>query len=220
MVIDFWAERFRCLICYYMGDHNPHRSARDMKKPSTKKPAPPVVVNVNDVKEIEQMEGKHWGSAWKPLTPALDAMPGRLGANLSRVPPGRTACPFHAHTREDEVFFVLSGRGVLRYGDTLQEIGAGDCISCLAGTGIAHQLANPFDEELIYFAVGLNDPHEVCTYPDSGKVMVRSLKTVGRLEKTPYMDGESELPHVFDLAQRFTAITRDKSAGRRKKLKR
>ncbi|MFM0592774.1 MULTISPECIES: cupin domain-containing protein [Paraburkholderia] len=166
---------------------------------------PPLVVNVADVKEIEQMEGDHWGGAWKPLTPALDASPGRLGANLSRVPPGRTACPFHTHAREDEVFFVLSGRGIFRHGDTVQEIRTGDCISCPAGTGVAHQLANPFDEDLVYFAVGLNDPHEVCTYPDSGKVMIRSLKTVGRLTEAPYMDGEPDRPKVLDLAQSFVA---------------
>jgi uncharacterized cupin superfamily protein len=172
-----------------------------MAKESGRPPAPPLVVNVGDVEEIEQVEGEHWGSAWKPLTPALDASPGRLGANLSRVPPGRTACPFHTHAREDEVFFVLSGRGVFRHGDTVQEIRAGDCISCPAGTGIAHQLANPFDEDLVYFAVGLNDPHEVCTYPDSGKVMIRSLKTVGRLAEAPYMDGEPTRPKVLELAR-------------------
>jgi uncharacterized cupin superfamily protein len=64
------------------------------------------------------------------------------------LPPGRSGCPFHTHQREDEVFYVLSGRGVLRYGETIDDIGAGDCIACPAGTGIAHQLANPFDEGL------------------------------------------------------------------------
>jgi uncharacterized cupin superfamily protein len=34
---------------------------------------------------------------------------GRLGVNHSRLPPGRSMCPFHYHQREDEVFFVLSG---------------------------------------------------------------------------------------------------------------
>lgn len=73
-----------------------------MEKESERPSAPPLVVNVDGAKEIENLEGDHWGSAWKHLTPALDATPGRLGANLSRVPPGRTACPFHTHAREDE----------------------------------------------------------------------------------------------------------------------
>jgi uncharacterized cupin superfamily protein len=161
----------------------------------------PHVVNVTTVHEIEQFDGEHWGSAYKPLTPALDAERGRLGVNLTRVPPGRTACPFHTHAREDEVFYVLSGRGVFRHGERLQEIGPGDCISCPAGTGIAHQLANPFDEDLVYLGIGLNDPHEVCTYPDSGKVMVRALKTVGRLQAAEYMDGEPAVPRILELAR-------------------
>lgn len=161
----------------------------------------PLIVNVAHVTEVQHMEGDHWGGAYKPLTPALDATPGRLGANLSRVPSGRSVCPFHAHSREDEVFFVMSGRGVFRHGESVTEISPGDCISCPAGTGIAHQLANPFDEDLVYLAIGLNDPHEVCTYPDSGKVMVRSLKTIGRLSKTEYGDGELDVPKILGMAR-------------------
>jgi len=172
-----------------------------------KKKTRPVVVNIDSVQEIEHLDGEHWGGTYKPLTPTLDAHGGRLGANLSRVPPGRTACPFHAHAREDEVFFVLSGRGIFRYGDTLQEIRSGDCIACPAGTGIAHQLANPFDEDLVYLAVGPNDAHEVCTYPDSGKVMVRSLKTVGYFEKAAYMHGEPGMPRILEMARAKPAKT-------------
>ena len=75
----------------------------------------PQIVNVDDVEEIEHMTGQHWGGAYKPLTPAMRPSGGRLGVNLTRVPPGRSVCPFHAHQREDEVFYVLSGRGVFRY---------------------------------------------------------------------------------------------------------
>lgn len=157
------------------------------------------VVNVADAVEEEGFDGEHWGHAWKVLTPSMGT--GRLGVNQTRVPPGRVAVPFHAHQREDEVFFVLSGRGVLRYGETLREIRAGDCISCPARSGVAHQIANPFDEDLVYLSIGLNDPDEVCTYPDSGKVLVRSLRLIGRFERTEYMDGEPARPKVFELIE-------------------
>jgi uncharacterized cupin superfamily protein len=159
----------------------------------------PHIVNIDDVDEIASFEGEHWGQGYKPLTPALDAERGRLGANLTRVPPGRSSCPYHAHQREDEIFYVLSGRGVFRHGDAIDEIGPGDCISCPAGTGTAHQIANPFDEDLLFLAIGPNDPHEVCVYPDSGKVMVRGLGTVGYLQGADYMAGEPERPRIFDL---------------------
>jgi len=164
--------------------------------------SPPRVLVTNlDEAELEtQMEGAHWGGSSKVLTRGVRENGGTLGVSWQTVPPGRTACPFHGHQREDEVFFVLEGQGVLRYGDAHRPIRAGDCISCPAGTGIAHQIANTSDEALVYLAIGPHDPHEVCTYPDSGKVFVRSLKRVGYLEKAAYLAGEPDVPRIFALA--------------------
>jgi uncharacterized cupin superfamily protein len=160
----------------------------------------PHVVNVDEVEAVEERAGERWGGWYKSLTPSMAAKGGRLGVSHSRVPPGRSTCPFHYHQREDEVFFVLSGRGVLRYGDDVRELRAGDCVSCPAGTRVGHQIANPFDEDLVYLAIGPNDPDEVCVYPDTGKVMVRSLRRVGFLEKADYLAGEPDPPLVFGLA--------------------
>lgn len=163
---------------------------------------PPHVINVDEVPEIEHLSGEHWGGAYKPLTPSMKPKGGRLGVNQSRLPPGRATCPFHYHQLEDEAFFILSGRGVLRYGDDVRELRPGDCISCPAGTKTAHQIANPFDEDLVYLGIGVNDPNEVCVYPDTGKVMVRALQRVGFLENVDYMEGEAARPRIFDLAKR------------------
>ena len=157
------------------------------------------VVNVDDVEEVEYLQGQHWGGAYKPLTPGMGKDGVRLGVNVSCLPSGRAACPFHWHQSEDEAFYVLSGRGVLRYGDDVREIRAGDCISCPAGTQVGHQIANPFDEDLVYLGIGVNDPHEVGVYPDTGKIMVRSLERVGWLESVDYMQGEQDEPKIFKM---------------------
>jgi uncharacterized cupin superfamily protein len=68
-------------------------------------------------------------------------------------------CPFHYHMLEDEVFFIISGRGVLRCGEEVRPLRAGDCVYCPAGTRVAHQLANPFDEDLVYLAIGPHNPN-------------------------------------------------------------
>jgi uncharacterized cupin superfamily protein len=163
---------------------------------------PPIVVNIDSLEPIERLLGEHWGAQFKPLTPSMRPRGGSLGINLMQIPPGRTASPFHSHQREDEAFFVLKGRGVLRYGHEIIPIRAGDCISCPAGTGVAHQIANPHDEEdLVYLAIGTHDPDEVCVYPDSGKVLVRSLEALGRLEKADYFEGEPRPPRIFKLAK-------------------
>ncbi len=157
---------------------------------------PSPVVNVRDVPD-QGTTSTPWGGPYRPLTPTLDALGGRLGVSYNRLTKGHIGCPFHYHLREDEVFYVLSGRGVLRYGDELYEIGPGDCISCPAGTKIAHQIANPYDEDLVYLGIGPNDPHEVCVYPDTGKVLVRGLKRVGFLEDAAYMANEPDPPVIL-----------------------
>lgn len=161
------------------------------------------VVNADDVEEVDYTRGECWGGYDKLLTPSMRPRGGRLGVSLSRVPKGRTMCPFHYHEHEDEVFFVLSGRGVLRYGDDVREVRAGDCISCPAGTKLAHQIANPFDEDLRYLAIGPHDPREVCVYPDTGKVLIRSLGALGFLSPAGYHEREPDPPEIFGLAERL-----------------
>ena len=160
---------------------------------------PPVVVNARDQARREQLEGAHWGGSYKDLTPALrpDGRGlGRVCVNETTLPSGRALCPFHHHQKEDEIFYVLRGRGVFRYGDELFDVGPGDTMACPAGTGTAHQLANPYDEDLVYLAIGPNDPHEVAVYPDSGKVLVRGVG-IGVLETTEYMHGEGDISPIF-----------------------
>lgn len=43
----------------------------------------------------------------------------------------------------------------------------------------------------------------MCVYPDTGKVMVRSLDRVGFLEKTDYRKGEADKPESFTLAEKL-----------------
>jgi uncharacterized cupin superfamily protein len=148
-------------------------------------------VNLNDVEEQEWgTDGDPYQQSYRVLTPSMQPKGGSLGVNVTRVPPGKVGAPFHYHMLEDEVFYVLSGAGVLRYGEELYAIRPGDCISCPAGTRVAHQIANTGSEDLVYLAIGRHDPNEVGAYPDSGKVMVRSLGGVGWLEKADYMAGE------------------------------
>ncbi|MEL6189942.1 MAG: cupin domain-containing protein [Myxococcota bacterium] len=155
------------------------------------------VTNVDDAEWQDSGADAPWKSRWKVLTPHMRRGGGKLGVVLNRLAPQSVGCPFHWHAMEDEVFYILSGRGLLRYGNTTQDIGPGDCISCPAGRQVAHQIGNDGDEDLVYLAMGPYEPHEVCGYPDTGKVMVRHTQTVGRLERRDYIEGEPEPPKIF-----------------------
>jgi uncharacterized cupin superfamily protein len=168
------------------------------------KPIPPMVVNMYELPEVERFYGT-FGAGFQNLTPSMVPRGGKLGVNRMRLGKGRTTVPFHYHLREDEAFVVLEGRGVLRYGGELREVRAGDCISCPAGTQVAHQIANPYDDDLVYLAIGPFDPHEVCVYPDSDKVAVRGVKMRGHLTPKEYFDDEPQPPKIFELAAKLAA---------------
>lgn len=97
----------------------------------------------------------------------------QLGYSIAIVPPGKRAYPFHCHHVNEEMFYVVEGRGKVRIGDAEHPIRKGDVIAAPAG-GIdtAHQIINDSDEELRYLMVSTMIPTEVVDYPDSKKVAV------------------------------------------------
>jgi uncharacterized cupin superfamily protein len=94
----------------------------------------------------------------------------KLGYNITAVPPGKAAFPFHSHRINEEMFFVLQGSGEVRIGSERLPIRTGDVIACPpGGPEAAHQIVNTGSEELRYLAVSSRLYPEVCEYPDSGK---------------------------------------------------
>jgi len=97
----------------------------------------------------------------------------KLGYNITAVPPGKRAWPFHHHHVKEEMFFVLQGRGEIRIGEATYPIRTGDFIACPAGgRETAHQIINSGTEELRYLAVSTEVYPEVVEYPDTGKFAV------------------------------------------------
>jgi uncharacterized cupin superfamily protein len=94
----------------------------------------------------------------------------KLGYNLTAVPPGKCAFPFHSHRVNEEMFFVIEGDGEVRIGEAVHPIRAGDVIACPAGgKETAHQIVNTGAKELKYLAVSTMLSPEIAEYPDSGK---------------------------------------------------
>lgn len=109
------------------------------------------------------------GAAVAPIAPLVGAH--RLGYNLTVVPPGKAAYPFHSHYGNEEMFFILEGRGELRYGDEHHPLRAGDIVACPpGGPEAAHQIRNTSpDAVLRYLAVSTTQSPDMFHYPDSGK---------------------------------------------------
>jgi uncharacterized cupin superfamily protein len=99
----------------------------------------------------------------------------KLGYNITAVPPGKCAWPFHNHPTKEEMFFVLQGNGEVRVGKATYPIRTGDFIACPAGDkDSAHQIMNTGTGELRYLAVSTEHSLEMAQYPDSGKFAVKA----------------------------------------------
>jgi len=130
----------------------------------------------------------------------------KLGYNITVIPPGKAAYPFHSHRTNEEMFFVLEGRGEIRFGSETFPIRGGDFIACPpGGPEAAHQIRNTGAEELRFLAVSTTLSPEINEYPDSEKFGVYAdfpASTKDRVEyfsfqgregmNLDYWDGEGE----------------------------
>ena len=73
----------------------------------------------------------------------------RLFARL-RIPRG-SAIGFHRHDGEEEIFYILSGEGVVNDNGETKRVAAGDAV--LTGGGAGHAIENQSDEPLELMAV-------------------------------------------------------------------
>ncbi len=130
------------------------------------------ILNAADAPASSERHGQFFGFEMRELSLPLGGR--AIGANLTRVPPGRAAFPFHHHRANEEHFFVLSGSGTLRVGSRRYAVQAHDYIVHLpGGPEQAHQLINTGRDDLVYLAISTQRLPEVVGYPDSGKTGVR-----------------------------------------------
>jgi uncharacterized cupin superfamily protein len=95
-----------------------------------------------------------------------------MGVHLVRIEPGHDSTQYHYHHRDEEFIYVLSGRGIARLDDKEVEVGPGDFMG-FTRQSCAHNLTNPFEEDLVYLMGGTRSPIDICDYPDIARRMYR-----------------------------------------------
>ncbi len=146
---------------------------------------------IKAVVRLSELEAEHFshGKSYESDDARIGQIMGltKLGAAYSSVPPGKTACPFHVHHGEDEMFIILTGKGEYRFGDTKHQVKAGDVLGApVGGPEYAHQLWNTGEEPLVYIAISSKADIDVCEYPDSGKFAVMSGRGQPRRESSEF----------------------------------
>jgi uncharacterized cupin superfamily protein len=160
-------------------------------------PRPSHVVNVDDVAPARRM-----GTTVERTVRDLGRAAGSFatGLRLFDVPPGKLQNPPHCHSAEEEIFVVTEGDGTLqlwpRAGLTRPDgpneqhpVRRGSVVARPAGTGVAHTF-RAGEQGLAVLAYGTRDPRDMTYYPRSGKVSLRGLGVIGRLDVLDYWDGE------------------------------
>jgi len=89
-----------------------------------------------------------------------------FGVNLTRLSPGASSALRHAHARQDEFVYILSGRPVLIDDQGEVELAPGMCAGFKAGTGNGHHLVNRSVEDVLYLEVGDRTADDSVAYPD------------------------------------------------------
>lgn len=90
---------------------------------------------------------------------------------LYEIPPMKAAYPYHYHTANTEVFYIISGAGIIKTPEGDREITAGDVIVCPPDRRGAHKVINTSENEpLCYLDCATSNSPDVIFYPDSGKV--------------------------------------------------
>jgi uncharacterized cupin superfamily protein len=138
------------------------------------------VINLSEVPavEINAPEGSAFGGSRQRVGAAVGAQ--KLGYSFFSVPPGKAAFPYHTHTTNEEMIYVVEGRGILRLGKEEVELTAGTIVACLPGTEFPHQLINTGNQELRYLVVSTMEYPDLSEYPDSNKVGAYATAAVGQ----------------------------------------
>lgn len=136
-------------------------------------------------------KGKFHGSS-KELSVALGAKHNTavgLGGHpfdleLSRLEAGACGVPFHSHSAQWEMFWILRGEPTVRTPEGTRVLRAGDIV--LHPPGEAHQLTNTGSEPCEFYLIADNPLQDVWHYPDAAVWGYRGSKSMLRVVDSEY----------------------------------
>jgi len=111
-----------------------------------------------------------------------------FGVNLTRLAPGGVSALRHAHTKQDELIYVVSGRPTLVTDAGETELSPGMCAGFRAGTRDGHHLLNRTSSDVVYLEVGDRSAGDEVFYPDDDiqAKLVEGQWKFTRKDGTPY----------------------------------
>jgi uncharacterized cupin superfamily protein len=91
--------------------------------------------------------------------------------SIYEIPPLKASYHYHYHLKNEEVFYIISGSGILETPDGNKPISAGDIIVCPPSEKGAHRIVNSSEKEmLVYLDCDTVNYPDIAYYPNSDKV--------------------------------------------------
>ena len=127
-----------------------------------------IISNIADIEAIAQ-DRSDTTFKIKPVIAGKNI--NTCAVSFVEIPPGKHAWPYHYHDQSEELFYIISGQGLLRsfYGE--KSIKAGDMLCFPTGEKGGHLISNTSEiEPLVYvdFEVKASKT-DIVTMPDEGK---------------------------------------------------
>jgi uncharacterized cupin superfamily protein len=169
-------------------DQSPFIREAAAGEPEVGEPAarPSSIVNVVDV---EAYVDEHSDSLIHDRDLGTPAGSAHTGISHATIPAGRLGYPPHCHSSDEEIFVVLEGEGSLLLGDDEHPVRPGSVVGRPPGSRVAHAF-RAGGADLVYLAYGTREPNDIVYYPRSGKVSLRGVGVMGRIQPLGYWDGE------------------------------
>ena len=89
-----------------------------------------------------------------------------FGVNLTTLAPGASSALRHAHSRQDEFIYVVSGHPTLHTDAGIERLAPGMCTGFKAGAGNAHRLLNETGLDATYLEIGDRSAGDEVDYPE------------------------------------------------------
>ncbi|WP_309116161.1 cupin domain-containing protein [Saccharothrix sp.] len=114
-----------------------------------------VVGDTSAASAVQDVHGAAGASEWKCFTRRTWLHGDWEAVEWARIPPGGVSGE-HVHSRTEEVYFILSGRGEILLDGVATEVGPGDVV--LTGLGTKHGLRALGDQGVTWLVVEVSGP--------------------------------------------------------------
>lgn len=133
-------------------------------------------MKVNEIASRHKNEHEGYEYHQRVFVPRREAK--QCTVSVYEIPPKKSAYPYHFHIKNEEVFYIISGQGILKTPDGEKNVSAGDLLFFPANEKGAHKLTNSSETEmLVYIDFDTVNDIDVALYPDSNKIGIWGMDT-------------------------------------------